>query len=276
MPTKSLSSRTNWFVRSLASDTDVERTAEHEEVMAIQTMSRDQKWSHQEGVIAEFRMNGGTASGPLAVTPLLLLTTIGARSGRSHTKPLTYTRDGSRLVIIAAKQGSPTNPDWYHNIVADPHVTVEVGKETFRAIAHIVVGSQRQQLFDRMAAQRPNFLEFQQRTTRQLPVIVLERVLDKTTDCQSFNRDVIAEFRATGGTVGGMFEGLPVLLLTTTGAKSGKARTAPVLYASTVTDWSSPPKAAPRPTRTGTTHRGLPECHGRGDRRVVRGAGNGG
>ncbi|MGH2614046.1 MAG: nitroreductase/quinone reductase family protein [Thermomicrobiales bacterium] len=167
----------------------------------------------------------------MADTPLLLLTTTGARSGRAHTTPLTYCRDGSRFVVIAAKQGSPTHPDWYHNMVANPRVTVEVGGETFRATAHIAEDADRQRLFDQMAAQRPNFIEFQRRTTRQLPVIVLERVLDKETDYQAFNRSFIEEFRANGGKAGGMFTGLPVLLLTTTGAKTGQPRVAPVLYA---------------------------------------------
>ena len=198
--------------------------------MTTQTFSPVQMRTYHESVIADFRANGGTVSGRLAGAPLLLLTTSGARSGRPHTTPLTYTRDGSRLVIIAAKQGSPTHPDWYHNIVANPNVTIEVGDETFRAVARVAEGTERLRLFDHMAAQRPNFVEFQHRTTRQLPVIVLERVLDNMTDYQAFNREFIAEFRANGGKVGGMFEGLPVLLLTTTGAKSGKPRIVPVLY----------------------------------------------
>ncbi len=197
--------------------------------MATRAISPDLKKSYHTTVIADFRAHGGAVSGQHAGVPLLLLTT-GARSGRTHTTALTYSRDGSRLVVIATKQGSPTHPDWYHNIVANPNVTVEVGDQTYRAVAHIAEGAERQRLLDHMIEQRPNAVEFQQRSTRELPVIVLERVLDNMTDYQAFNRDFIAEFRANLGKVGGMFEDLPVLLLTTTGAKSGKPRIAPVLY----------------------------------------------
>ncbi len=198
--------------------------------MASQTISPDQTRTYPENVIAEFRASGGTGRGPLAGEPLLLLATTGARSGQPHVTPLTYTRDGSRLVVIAAEQGAPAHPDWYRNIAANPNVTVEIGDETFRAVAQIAEGAKRQRLLDQMVEQRPTFSEFQLRTPRELPVIVLERVLDNMTDYQAFNRDFIAEFRANGGKVGGIFEGLSVLLLTTTGAKSGEPRIAPVLY----------------------------------------------
>ena len=198
--------------------------------MVAQAPSPTDMKAYQAEVVAEFRANDGTMSGHFAGAPLLLLTTTGARTGRPHTTPLTHTRDGARLVIIAAKAGAPTHPDWYHNLLANPNVTVEVPGEIFRAVARVAEGEERQRLFDQMAAQRPNFREFQRKTSRQLPVVVLERVLDKETDYPAFNRSFIAEFRASGGAVGGMFAGLPILLLTTTGAKSGQPRTAPLLY----------------------------------------------
>jgi deazaflavin-dependent oxidoreductase (nitroreductase family) len=183
-------------------------------------------------LIEEFRTTGGTVSGMFAGAPLLLLTTTGARSGQPHTTPLTYSRDFSRLVILAASQGPATTPDWYHNVTANPVVTVEVGGERFQAVAWVTEGVERQRLFDQMAAEwpHPEELELQNRPERQLPVIVLERVLDKTTDYNAFNRNLIAEFHARGDKVGGMFEGLPLLLLTTTGAKSGQRRITPLVY----------------------------------------------
>ncbi len=199
--------------------------------MTAQTFSPAAQKAYQQQVVADFRANHGKLGGHFAGAPVMLLTTTGARSGQPHTTPVTYTRDGSRFVIIAASGGAPADPDWFRNLVAHPRVTVETGEQTFAAIAHVTEGAERQRLFDRMAAQRPNFIEFQRQTTRQLPVVVLERVLDQTTDYVAFNRDFIAEFHANQGNVGGMFTGLPVLLLTTTGAKSGQPRVAPVLYA---------------------------------------------
>ena len=124
---------------------------------------------HNRGVIKEFRANGGKAG-------LLLLTTTGAKSGATRVNPLNYTRDGEHIILIASKAASPTHPDWYHNLVANPEVIVEVGSEGFQARATIAEGEERQRLFDQQSAQMPFFAEYQKRTTRQIPVIILERI----------------------------------------------------------------------------------------------------
>ena len=129
-----------------------------------------------QNLIAEYRANEGKVSGQFANAPLLLLTTTGAKSGQPRTTPLVHTIDGDRLVIIASKAGAPTNPDWYHNLRAHPEVTVELGRDTFQARATIPDGAERDRLYDRMAAQMPNFAEYQQNTERKIPVVVLERV----------------------------------------------------------------------------------------------------
>jgi deazaflavin-dependent oxidoreductase (nitroreductase family) len=126
-------------------------------------------------LIEEYRANGGKVSGIFAGAPLLLLTTTGAKSGQPRVSPLAYTTDNGRWVVIASKGGAPTHPDWFHNVRANPEVTVEVGTETFPARATVVEGVERKRLFDQMAAKMPNFAEYQRNTTRQLPVIVLER-----------------------------------------------------------------------------------------------------
>ena len=126
-------------------------------------------------LIEEFRTNEGKVGGMFAGAPLLLLTTIGAKSGQLRVAPLAYTTDNGRLVVIASKGGAPTHPDWFYNVRANPDVTVEVGTETFPARATIPEVAERQRLFDLMAAQMPNFAEYQRNTTRKLPVIVLER-----------------------------------------------------------------------------------------------------
>jgi deazaflavin-dependent oxidoreductase (nitroreductase family) len=87
-----------------------------------------------------------------------------------------YTRDGNDLVIIASKGGAPTHPDWYHNLVANPEVTVEVGTERFPARARVTEGDERQRLYDAMAAQMPFFADYQRKTERQIPLVVLERM----------------------------------------------------------------------------------------------------
>ncbi len=128
------------------------------------------------GVIKEFRENGGVVGGQFAGAPLILLTTTGAKSGQPRTSPLAYDTDGDRIVIFASKAGAPTNPDWYHNLVAHPEVTVERGTDKFQARASVAEGAERERLYNRMAAQMPGFAEYQRNTTRVIPVVVLERI----------------------------------------------------------------------------------------------------
>jgi deazaflavin-dependent oxidoreductase (nitroreductase family) len=138
------------------------------------TMSGQSNFDRE--LIAEYRANGGNVGGHFAGRPLLLLTTLGAKSGQPRTVPLVYTNDGERMVIIASKGGAPTNPDWFHNLRANPHVTVELGTEKFEARATITSGDERQRLFDAQAAVMPGFADYQRNTTREIPVVVLERV----------------------------------------------------------------------------------------------------
>lgn len=127
-------------------------------------------WNRQ--VIEEFHANKGVVGGRNSI---LLLKTIGAKSGKQRINPLAYTTDGDRLVIIASKGGAPTSPDWYYNILAHPDVSVEVGTEAFEARATVVEGAERDELYAKQAAIMPNFAEYQTKTTRKIPVIVLTR-----------------------------------------------------------------------------------------------------
>ena len=122
-------------------------------------------------VIEEFRASGGNLS-----RPTLLLTTVGAKSGRTHTTPLNFSRDGERLFVIASKGGSPSHPDWYYNLLANPRVTVEVGSETFEASASVLEGEERRQAFDRQASNMPFFANYEKTTAREIPVVALERI----------------------------------------------------------------------------------------------------
>ena len=132
--------------------------------------------SFNAGIIEEFRTNGGKVGGMFEGAPMLLLTTTGAKSGNPFTTPLVHTTDGDRIVIIASKGGAPSHPDWYHNVVANPEVTVEIGTESFPATASVVEGEERQRLYDAQAAIMPGFADYQRKTTRQIPVVVLEPV----------------------------------------------------------------------------------------------------
>ncbi len=129
-----------------------------------------------EALIAEYRANGGKVTGPFAGSPLLLLTTTGAKSGRPRTTPIVYTTDGERLIVIASKGGAPSHPDWYHNLVTHPEVTVELGNEQFQARASVAEGQERERLYNLQAALMPGFAEYQQKTSRQIPVVILERI----------------------------------------------------------------------------------------------------
>lgn len=130
-------------------------------------------YSYNQTVIDTFRANGGNLQGP---NPLILLTTTGAKSGQPRTSPLAYSKDGDRIVVLASKGGAPTNPDWYRNLVANPVVTVELGAESFQARATVTQGAERERLFAEHVRQMPGFGDYQQKTTRQIPVIVLERM----------------------------------------------------------------------------------------------------
>ena len=126
-------------------------------------------------IIDEFRAKGGVGI-PNFGDRLLLLTTRGAKSGRAHTTPLAYTRDGDRYVVIASKGGAPSNPAWYHNLLANGEADVEVGRQRFHMSATpIPSGPERDRLFNAQAAIMPGFAEYELKTTRIIPVVVLER-----------------------------------------------------------------------------------------------------
>ena len=124
-------------------------------------------------VVEEFRANGGKVGGMFEGAPLLLLTNTGAKSGQPRINPLAYLQDGEHIYIFASKGGEPTNPDWYHNVVAHPDVTVEVGDQKFNAKAVVITGKERDEIYAKQAKLSPNFGEYQEKTTRVIPVVEL-------------------------------------------------------------------------------------------------------
>jgi deazaflavin-dependent oxidoreductase (nitroreductase family) len=131
-------------------------------------------------LIADLRANAGQAtSGPFVGRQMVILTTTGAKTGSTRTTPLVYSTDGDDVVIVASKGGAPSHPAWYHNLVADPHVTVEIGGERYEAHAHVANATERRRLYDQHAELHPGFTEYETKTDRVIPVIVLRRDADE-------------------------------------------------------------------------------------------------
>ncbi len=126
-------------------------------------------------LIEEFRASREKDPMPLNGRPLLLLTTIGAKTGQRRTTPMMVIPDGDRYLVIASNAGAPRHPDWYWNLMAHPDVTVEVGKEIFDAVATIAEGKAREQLWAKVLQAGSFFADHQAKVKRQIPVIILER-----------------------------------------------------------------------------------------------------
>jgi deazaflavin-dependent oxidoreductase (nitroreductase family) len=131
---------------------------------------------YNAAIIDEFRANGGKVGGPFAGAPMLLLHTTGARSGEKRVNPLVYQTLGDDLAIFGSKAGAPTNPDWFHNLVANPDVTVELGSDTVPMRARVAEGHERERIFMRQKEIMPGFADYEARMTRVIPVVILERV----------------------------------------------------------------------------------------------------
>jgi deazaflavin-dependent oxidoreductase (nitroreductase family) len=139
--------------------------------------------NYNRRTIEEFRANEGRVGGPFAGAPVVLVTSTGAKSGRPHTTPLVYLREGDatggpgdRIYVFGSMGGAPKHPAWYHNLKAHPDATVEVGTDRYPVRATIVTGDERDRLFEKQASLLPQYAEYQQQTTRTIPVIALERL----------------------------------------------------------------------------------------------------
>ena len=137
-------------------------------------MSDRQDWNKK--IIEEFRSNQGKVGGMFEGVPILLLHHTGAKSGKVRVNPLAYQANGDRLVVFASKGGAPTNPDWFHNLKANPRATVEVGTETRDVRARVAEGEEREKIWSRQKEIMPGFAGYETKTTRQIPVIILEPV----------------------------------------------------------------------------------------------------
>jgi deazaflavin-dependent oxidoreductase (nitroreductase family) len=138
-------------------------------------MTESNDWNRN--VIEEFRANDGKVGGNFEGFPLLLLHHVGAKSGMERVNPLAYQRLGDSVAVFASKGGAPNNPDWFHNVVAHPDVTIEIGSERRPAKARVATGEERERIWNAQKAAYPNFAEYESKTGgRQIPVVVLDPV----------------------------------------------------------------------------------------------------
>jgi deazaflavin-dependent oxidoreductase (nitroreductase family) len=129
-----------------------------------------------EKIIEEFRANAGKVGGPFEGSPLALLTTVGARTGRSRTSPVGYLPDGGRVLVVASNAGAASHPAWYHNLLANPQATVEIGAETYEATAVPATREERDRLFARVVEAAPGYGDYQTMTSRIIPVVAFYRL----------------------------------------------------------------------------------------------------
>jgi deazaflavin-dependent oxidoreductase (nitroreductase family) len=127
-------------------------------------------------VIDEFRANDGEVGGDFAGLPLLLLHHVGAKSGVERVNPVAYQRVGDSVAVFASKGGAPTSPDWFHNLVAHPDVSIEIGSDTYPVTARVATGEEREQIWSAQKTAFPNFAEYEEKAgSRQIPVVVLDK-----------------------------------------------------------------------------------------------------
>jgi deazaflavin-dependent oxidoreductase (nitroreductase family) len=127
-------------------------------------------------IIDEFRANAGVVGGPFAGANMVLVHHRGAKSGVERVTPLVYRTEGESIVVFASKGGAPTNPDWFHNLVANPETTIEIGTQTRSARARVAEGDERTRIWDAQKVESPQFAEYEAKTDRLIPVVVLETV----------------------------------------------------------------------------------------------------
>jgi deazaflavin-dependent oxidoreductase (nitroreductase family) len=135
-------------------------------------MSERNDWNAK--IIAEFRANEGRVGGSFTGAPVLLLHTTGAKTGQERVNPMMYRRVGDNYAVFASKAGAPTNPDWYHNLVANPAVRAEIGTQTLDLTARVADSAEREPIWAAQKADYPGFAEYETKTSRQIPVVILE------------------------------------------------------------------------------------------------------
>jgi deazaflavin-dependent oxidoreductase (nitroreductase family) len=135
-------------------------------------MADSNDWNNK--IIEEFRANAGKLGGQFEGAPVLLLHTKGAKSGAERVNPMMYQAVDGGYAVFASYAGAPKNPAWFHNLVADPDVEAEIGAETVRARARVTEGAERSEIWERQKSAYPGFADYEAKTDRIIPVVVLE------------------------------------------------------------------------------------------------------
>ena len=130
---------------------------------------------YNQSIIEEFRANGGRVGGPFEGAPMLLLHSTGAKTGKERVNPVVYREVDDGWAVFASKGGAPTNPDWYHNLVAHPEASIEIGDDTVDVVARVAPRDERDRIFDAQKQVMPGFADYEQKTDRVIPVVVLRR-----------------------------------------------------------------------------------------------------
>jgi len=139
----------------------------------LESMADRDDWNRQ--VIEEFRANEGKVGGMFEGMTLLLLHHVGAKSGMERVNPVAYQQVGDSVAVFASKGGAPTNPDWFHNVVANPDVKVEIGTDSYAGRARVATGAERERIWEAQKAKLPQFADYEKKTRREIPVVVIER-----------------------------------------------------------------------------------------------------
>jgi deazaflavin-dependent oxidoreductase (nitroreductase family) len=134
----------------------------------------DERHARNQKIIDEFRANAGHVGGPFDKIPLLILHSTGAKSGAERLHPIAYRRDGDSYVVFASYGGRPDNPAWFYNLKANPNARLEVGTQTLDVVARVATGAERERIWTQQATEFPGFAQYQEKTDRAIPVVILE------------------------------------------------------------------------------------------------------
>jgi deazaflavin-dependent oxidoreductase (nitroreductase family) len=134
----------------------------------------EERHARNQQIIDEFRANAGHVGGPFEDIPLLILHSTGAKSGEERLHPVAYRGDGDNYIVFASYGGRPENPDWFYNLKANPKARIEVGTETHEVVARVAQGTERDRIWDLQTKEFPGFAQYQDKTDREIPVVILE------------------------------------------------------------------------------------------------------